>query len=341
MIYGCCVRRSSFVLRPFMSMNLQTTIIKALRRVGDTTPVRDLAVVGGGCISQALRLETERGSYLLKTSEEQLPGFFEAEAKGLQLIASTNTVRVPEVLAYHDAVPADDQRRMTNDENDESDNPSFVRRPSSVVESSFILLEWLQPPPHADHRAAAAHLGYALAALHRTCAAAYGLEHDNYLGTSRQVNAWTPGWTAFFREHRLLFQAELAMRNGYWNNERARRMERVLDQLDKWIDDSQVQPSLIHGDLWSGNYLVGPDGGPALIDPAVYYGDREAELAYTAMFTPFPEAFYRAYEEAWPLPDGWRERRPLYNLYHLVNHLNHFGESYGSAVDSVLKQYAG
>lgn len=302
-------------------MSLQTAISEALRRAGDTTPLRDRAVVGGGCISRALRLRTEQASYLLKTSEEGLPGFFAAEAHGLHLLASTNTVRVPQVLAYHDAVPA---TRAGSD---------------ASVEPGFILLEWLQEPPHANREAADAALGHALAALHRTSAPAYGLDRDNYLGTSRQINTWTPGWTAFFREHRLSFQAELAMRNGYWNRERARRMERVLDRLGMWIDDNQVQPSLLHGDLWGGNYVIGPDGGPALIDPAVYYGDREAELAYTAMFTPFPDAFYRAYEEAWPLPDGWQERRPLYNLYHLVNHLNHFGERYGEAVDAVLKRY--
>ncbi len=305
----CFAPTTSFVLL----MNLHTSITEALRQAGDATPLRDRVVIGGGCISQALRLQTAQGSYMLKTSEESLPDFFAAEAHGLALLASTNTVRVPEVLAYQDAADG----------------------------TSFILLEWLQPPPHADHRAADTALGHALATLHRTSAHSYGLDRDNYLGTSRQVNTRAPSWTAFFREHRLRFQAELAMRNGYWHPERARRMERVLERLDVWIDDNLVQPSLLHGDLWGGNYLIGPDGGPALIDPAVYYGDREAELAYTAMFTPFPEAFYHAYEEAWPLPDGWQERRPLYNLYHLINHLNHFGESYGSAVDSVLKRYGG
>src|SRR5205085_2514108 len=108
--------------------------------------------------------------------------------------------------------------------------------------------------------------------------------------------------------------------------DRAGRMERLLSRLDDFLDDRVSTPALLHGDLWGGNFIVGPGGAPALIDPAVYYGDREAEMAFTSLFGGFPEAFYRAYEAAWPLPEGWQERRDLYNLYHLLNHMNLFGE---------------
>src|SRR5689334_14687353 len=118
-------------------------------------------------------------------------------------------------------------------------------------------------------------------------------------------------------------------------------MDRLLDRLDDWVDDRAVAPALLHGDLWGGNFIVGPGGAPALIDPAAYYGDREADLAFTALFGGFPESFYRAYVEAWPLAPGWQERRDLYNLYHLLNHLNLFGEGYGAQVDRVLRRYAG
>ena len=147
-----------------------------------------------------------------------------------------------------------------------------------------------------------------------------------------------PSWLAFFRERRLGFQAQLARQNGHMRGERAQHMERLLDRLGEWIDDHTTQPALLHGDLWGGNFIVGPGGAPALIDPAVSYGDRETELGYTALFGGFPERFYRAYDEVWPLPARWRERRELYNLYHLVNHLNHFGETYGSAVDATLQR---
>ncbi|HEX5692147.1 MAG TPA: fructosamine kinase family protein, partial [Roseiflexaceae bacterium] len=143
------------------------------------------------------------------------------------------------------------------------------------------------------------------------------------------------------RDRRLRPQGELAQRNGHMRGERARRFEKLLNNLDGLLAGHAPIASLLHGDLWSGNVLVGPGGAPALIDPAVSYGDREAELGYTALFGGFPEQFYHAYEETWPLPDGWRERRELLNLYHLVNHLNHFGESYGGAVDATLRRFVG
>jgi fructosamine-3-kinase len=150
-----------------------------------------------------------------------------------------------------------------------------------------------------------------------------------------------PSWIAFFRERRLRFQAELARQNGLLGGQRERRMERLLGRLDRWIDSGLAQPALLHGDLWGGNFIVGPGGAPALIDPAAYYGDREADLAFTTLFGGFGPSFYAAYEAAWPLPAGWRERRDLYNLYHLLNHMNLFGESYGAEVDAVLRRYVG
>lgn len=321
-----------------MPFDLNTTIGEALRRIGDTTPLRDRAHVGGGCISQALRLRTERGSYMLKLSEERLPAFFAAEARGLALLASTNTVRVPEVLAFHDVV--EDRESSVEDSKPGTGTSSSIFDPQSS-DVGFILMEWLEAPPNADRRAADAQLGQALAALHRSSAPAYGLDCDNYLGIMPQPNGWETSWLVFFRERRLRHQAALATQNGYWPRARARRFERLLARLDSWIDDRLVQPALIHGDLWGGNYLLGPGGAPALIDPAVYYGDREIELAYTTLFNPLPPAFYQVYDEVWPLPDGWQARRPLYNLYHLVNHLNHFGERYAAVVDQTLQHYVG
>jgi fructosamine-3-kinase len=287
----------------------------ALEAAGDTTPLRAHEAVDGGDISQATHLRTERGEYLLKWGGRGRPGFFAAEARGLALLATSGAVRVPATLAWRDA--------------------------DRAIDTGFILLEWLAASPHADRAAAAEQLGAALAGLHRATAPAYGLDADNYIGANPQPNGWVASWLQFFRDQRLGFQAELARRNGRLGGERGRRMQQLLDRLDRWLDERATRPALLHGDLWGGNWLVGPDGGPALIDPAAYYGDREADLAFTTLFGGFPDAFYRAYAEAWPLPAGWLERRDLYNLYHLLNHLNLFGESYGGAVDAVLRRYVG
>lgn len=297
-------------------MTTDPLITTALALAGDDTPLRACAPVGGGGISQALRLRTAHGEYLLKCGGRSLPGFFAAEARGLALLAGSGAVRVPAVLAVRDATF-------------ERSNPGFI------------LLEWLAAPAHTDRARMAELLGVGLAALHRAGAPAYGLDHDNYIGATPQPNGWDTSWLAFFRERRLRYQAELAARGGRMPPARARRLERLLDRLGELIDDAQVQPALLHGDLWAGNVIAGPGGAPALIDPAAYYGDREADLAMTRLFGGFAPGFYAAYEDAWPLPPGWRERVDLYNLYHLLNHLNLFGEGYGAEVDATLAQYVG
>jgi fructosamine-3-kinase len=237
-------------------MSAETLAAEALRLAGDTTALRESTPLGGGSISQVVRLRSDRGSYVLKCGGRGLPAFFAAEAHGLALLESSGAVRVPMVLAHRD---------------DRAGAPGFI------------LLEWLAPPPAAERQAAASALGSGLAALHRVSAPAYGLDHDNYLGATAQPNGWMSSWLEFFRERRLGFQTELAQRNGRLGGERARRMERLLDRLGEFLDDQVSTPALLHGDLWGGNFIVGPGGAPALIDPAVYYGDREAELAFTSL----------------------------------------------------------
>lgn len=310
----------------------------ALRLAGDDSSIRQRAGVGGGSISQALRLRTGRGDYLIKLGGRGRPGFFAAEARGLGLLAGTGAVRVPAVLGFRDAeLTTDDRPPTTGTDADRS----VLGRRSSAVDASYILLEWLEPPPAADRSKAGAALGTSLAALHRASADAYGLDHDNYIGATHQPNGWRDSWAAFFGEQRLGFQASLARQNGLLPPERAGRIERLVERLDRWIDDRATQPSLLHGDLWGGNFIVGPGGAPALIDPAAYYGDREADLAMTRLFGGFPASFYQAYAAAWPLPAGWQERVELYNLYHLLNHLNLFGGSYAAEVDATLARYVG
>src|SRR5512134_244456 len=175
---------------------------------------------------------------------------------------------------------------------------------------AFILLEHLDLRRSGDH----GELGRMLAALHRQTGARFGWARDNYIGLAPQQNGWYDDWTRFWRERRMLPQLDLAKKNGFRLDEPPYRL----------LENHRPQPSLLHGDLWSGNAGFTAEG-PVVFDPAVYYGDREADLAMTELFGGFPKAFYRAYDKAFPLAPGYEERKHLYNLYHLLNHLNLFG----------------
>ena len=167
----------------------------------------------------------------------------------------------------------------------------------------------------------------------------FGFEEDNYIGATPQPNAWTDDWVTFFAEQRLGFQLRLAADNGF-GGELARLGERLLSRLGELIDEPAEPACLLHGDLWGGNYLCDAEGQPVLIDPAAYYGRREAELAMTTLFGGFDSAFYGAYEEAWPLAPGSAERLEIYKLYHLLNHLNLFGGGYLGGCLGVLRRFA-
>jgi fructosamine-3-kinase len=290
----------------------------ALSALGDSTPLRQVQLLGGGCINHAMRLVTGRSAYLLKYNSDPLPGMFRCEAEGLKRLADTHTVRVPAVLGYQEAsAPA----------------------AGAPYRPAWILLEYLEGARSGDP----ARLGEQLAELHRQGQSprnppAYGLYNDNYLGSTLQVNGWESSWTRFFAEYRLRPQMETGRRNGRVGGERQKWLQKLIQRLPGLLGEIARRPSLVHGDLWSGNVIPGPDGF-ALIDPAVSYSDREVEMAYTELFGGFSSRFYAAYNSAWPLDPGYPERRDLYNLYHLLNHLNLFGESYGSAVDGILRRF--
>jgi fructosamine-3-kinase len=270
--------------------------------------IRSITPVGGGDINEAARVETPDARYFVKWNLHPRPRMFEAEARGLNLLAAAAALRVPRVIAVLD-------------------------QPAALV------LEWIDLG--SNKTAAAEALGRGLAQQHRSTAQSYGLDHDNYIGSTPQHNAPARSWIEFYRDQRLGAQRDLAQRNGHLRPDRARRLERVMEHLDQWIDDSKAAPALLHGDLWGGNYLIDAQGNPVLIDPAVYYGDREAEIAFTELFGGFGARFYAAYHETWPLDGGYADRRDVYNLYHLLNHLNLFGEGYGGSVDAILQHYAG
>jgi fructosamine-3-kinase len=294
-------------------------IEQALRSIGEEPAIQSVQNVPGGCINHASCLTTKKGTkYFLKWNSNPQPGMFSAEAHGLNLIASTHTIRVPSVFYIHE----------------------FEENSLQVDCPSFVLLEWIQPPL-SSRMGNPAVLGEQLAALHHFSAQAFGLEQANYLGSTRQINTWFTNWKDFFGENRLRFQYDLADQNGLLPSPRRQRMERLMGNLERWLGSGSELSSLLHGDLWAGNCIATSRNAPVLIDPAVYYGNREAEIAYTELFGGFDSLFYSAYQSAWPLDSDYNTRRDLYNLYHLLNHLNIFGEAYSYQVDAVLQYYVG
>lgn len=262
--------------------------------------------VGGGCISRSseLRLSNDESVFLKEASGD--PRAFEREANGLAALARAGGPRVPRPLAIHRG-------------------------------GRFLVLEFIRAG--RSGRSFADRLGRELAAMHRFGSdSGYGFGEDNFIGSTVQENGWMDSWTAFFAERRLGFQLELAARNGTADRDLAEGIESIMARIPNLLVEPQ-SPSLLHGDLWSGNYLADESGAPVLIDPAVYYGHREADLAMTELFGRPDKRFYEAYDEAWPLQPGYDERRDLYNLYHLLNHLNLFGGSYEASVRRIVRRY--
>lgn len=196
--------------------------------------------------------------------------------------------------------------------------------------TAFLVLEAIRidPQGHSDL------MGRKLAAMHQVEGAFFGWENDNFIGATVQSNALNHSWIDFYREQRLTFQLELAEHNGLVIPEAAQ----LLNRLEGFFDDYEPRPSLLHGDLWGGNAGFTPEGEPIMFDPAVYYGDRETDLAFTYMFGGFDHQFYQGYEAVWPLNVGFEQRKPLYNLYHELNHYNLFGGGYGVQAHHTIRQ---
>ena len=182
-----------------------------------------------------------------------------------------------------------------------------------------------------------ARFGEQLAQMHRYTADQFGWHRDNTIGSTAQVNSWENDWLTFWREHRLGYQLTLAGRHGLGSRV-LQKGERLQDNLQAFFDNHQPQASILHGDLWSGNYGISREGEPVIFDPAVYFGDREADLAMTELFGGFGSEFYAAYNATWPLDPGYPQRKTLYNLYHILNHYNLFGGGYGAQAEGMIDQ---
>jgi fructosamine-3-kinase len=261
--------------------------------------------VGGGCINSAYVLRDGDRSYFVKVNRADLLSMFEAEAAGLGEMAATRTIRVPIPLCT-----------------------------GVAGKHAYIVME--DVPMGGRAGGGAARAGRQLAAMHRSDRPDFGWDRDNTIGSTPQPNSPDPDWLAFWRERRLGFQLQLAAHRGYGGRLQSLG-ERLLADFPSLIDHDP-RPSLLHGDLWGGNLGFDQQREPVIFDPAVYYGDREADLAMTELFGGFGADFYAAYDEAWPLDRGYRVRKTLYNLYHILNHLNLFGGGYLGQAEGMMER---
>lgn len=283
---------------------------------GDSVTIKDSSYVGGGDINEARCLQLSNGEKIfVKSNSAANKGFFEAEELGINAIAATETIQVPKLL---------------------------FRGVDEKAGKSFLAMEYISGAGRVHYFWDM--FGQSLAAMHLADTGSfvsdgkYGFDTDNYIGASKQINSPRDSWVDFFRECRLGPQFKMAER--YFDTSIIKNILKLLDKLPELLTEPK-QPSLLHGDLWSGNYIVGNDGKAWLIDPAVYVGHAEADLAMTELFGRFPAGFYNAYSTVNPIDPGYKDRRDLYNLYHLTNHFNLFGGTYLSAVISTIDYYVG
>jgi protein-ribulosamine 3-kinase len=260
--------------------------------------------VSGGSINTCYYWPASAGAMFVKIGSRAAHSAFTAEADGLCELQAAHALRVPQVLAVGVADTA-----------------------------AFLALEWLERG--TGNAACERRLGEGLAALHAVTAPRYGFRRDNTIGRTPQANAWSADWAEFFRERRLRPQLALGERQGF-PRRLSERGARLLEALPALLAGHRPRASLLHGDLWGGNWLATRAGEPVLFDPAVYYGDRETDLAMTHLFGGFGADFYRAYESAAPLPEGAALRTTLYNLYHVLNHANLFGGGYAAQAQATI-----
>lgn len=291
--------------------DLKETITRVF---GNTVRIKRRIPVSGGDINRAYALElSDGGKVFMKSNRRENKDFFRAESEGLSAIRQTETIRVPAELA----AGTDDGE-------------------------AFLLLEFIKSG--SGSRSASEELGTDLAMMHMADTAQfvsgglYGFTSNNYIGAGKQINTPKQTWTEFFTECRLIPQFEKARQ--YFSKEEHRSIEAFLGRIDRYIAEP-ARPSLLHGDLWAGNYMIDDEGHPWLIDPAVYVGHAEADLAMTELFGGFDRIFYDAYRSAAGIDHDYKDRRDIYNLYHLLNHLNLFGSGYLHSVKSIIRRYNG
>ena len=269
------------------------------------TNVLSISPLSGGSIATAYRAQLKDNKTLFVKVSPQHDDMFIKEGNGLNELKKANAIRIPEVI---------------------------------FANKELLALEFLPITTTSKHSGFFECFGSQVALLHRYTTEQYGFGENNYIGSTPQMNLpLTSSWKEFFYVNRLVFQFRLAEQNGYIEQELVYLFRRLEKQFESLIPDDDEAPTLLHGDLWNGNFLCVEDEIPAVIDQAVYYGHREADLAMTMLFGGFGEAFYESYNEAFPLNDEWKRRCELYKLYHLFNHLNLFGEGYYRQLYDTMK----
>jgi protein-ribulosamine 3-kinase len=267
--------------------------------------VLSLSPLSGGSIATSYHVELENKQSLFIKVSPQHPDMFIKEANGLRELQKANALRVPEII-------------LANEE--------------------ILILEFLPVSSPTNRKYFFEQFGIQFAQLHRYTSDQFGFDENNFIGSTPQKNLLRmSSWKDFFVINRLEFQFHLAEQNGYVDKEIVSLYQKLESRVEQLIPDDREPPALLHGDLWNGNFLCLENNFPAILDPAVYYGHREADLAMTMLFGGFSEAFYESYHKEYPLNDGWKRRCELYKLYHLFNHLNLFGEGYYSQVVGTMK----
>ncbi len=275
---------------------------------GEKFKTQERRTVGGGCINQGYCLIGTQKSYFVKTNRAVDIAMFTAEALGLQQMGETHTIRVPK--------------------------PIFC---DTEKDTAYLVLEWLDLHGNSNN-SAWEEMGRKLAALHKwqpgEKAKGFGWNINNTIGSTPQINSWISDWGSFWAENRIGYQLKLAKRRG-GNFPQAEQLIEIIPEI---LGDRQPEPSLVHGDLWGGNAAISNSGEPVIFDPATYIGDREVDIAMTELFGGFPAAFYRGYNDFWPLHPGYDRRKTLYNLYHILNHFNLFGGGYASQANRMIQE---
>lgn len=274
--------------------------------IGSKVELTRVDPVSGGCINNGIKLITSEGIYFLKWNS-QAGDMFEKESRGLELLRAPGIVTIPNTIGF-----------------------------GTLDSTDYLLMEFISGGPRSvDYWA---DFGEKLAALHQISQTNFGLDHDNYIGSLAQSNELNSSWVEFFINQRLRIQLDLANDRNLIPMKILTAFDSLMSRLPQLLPEEQ--PSLLHGDLWSGNVMVGNDGEICLIDPAVYFGHREIELAFTTLFGGFDQAFYQAYNEQFPLTAGYEDRFDICNLYPLLVHLNLFGSSYLPGIQATLKKFS-